>query len=424
MIQLRNVSKVYKLYAKPIDRLKESLSLSKKTYHQNFFALNDLSFSVKQGEVIGVLGRNGSGKSTLLKILSGVLMPSSGSVKVDGKVTALLELGSGFNAELTGRENLYLNASIQNFSKEKLESKIEQICAFAEIDEFIDQPFKTYSSGMKARLTFAFSIHTEPEILIIDEALSVGDAAFARKCFVHIEKMCKSEKITVIVVSHSTQTILSLCDRVLVLNKGKKVLEGEPKEIVKLYLQMLHDKKVPQQPDIEDKKQKKALPVARQKEESFFNPALKSKSAVSLEPKGAIIKSIAIFIKDEEVNTLTQQQKFSIKMEVEFYESFQNIAFAVFIKTADSQRLGGKEIVYNELFTPSCFYTMEWKWQNILSHGHYLLNCAVVEIGPEGRKVLHRIYDAYMFEVIKPKELHFSGFVDFNLEPKLTKEYE
>ncbi|UCN00598.1 ABC transporter ATP-binding protein [Sulfurimonas sp. SWIR-19] len=426
IIQLAKLSKAYKIYTKPIERLKESLSFSKKPHHQLFYALNNVSFSVKKGEVIGILGRNGSGKSTLLKILSGVLTQSGGSVSVRGKVTALLELGSGFNPELTGRENLYLNASLQNFSKKELDVKIAQICEFAEIEEFLDRPFKTYSSGMKARLTFSFSIHTQPEILIIDEALSVGDAAFARKCFVRIEQMCKNENTTVIIVSHSTQTILSLCDRVIVLHKGQKVLEGKPKDIVKLYLQMIHDNKIPTQViQADEPKQLIKKTDRREKEDhSFYNPALQSKAIVSLEPKGAQIKEVGIFLDGNEVNMLQQHKNFLIKMKVEFSHSFENVIFALFVKTANSQRLGGKEIVYTELFTPSCTYEIEWNFYNRLSHGHYLLNCAVVYLDGEERVLLHRIYDAYMFEVLKPKEISFSGLVDFDLEAKISKEYE
>ena len=180
-IQVQDVSKVYRLYDKPIDRLKESLSLSHKNYHKDFFALNGISFQVEKGETVGIIGTNGSGKSTILKIITGVLTPTAGEVKVEGVISALLELGAGFNMDYTGIENIYMNGTMMGFSRREMEAKLQDILDFADIGDFVYQPVKTYSSGMFVRLAFALAINVEPEILIVDEALSVGDVFFQSK---------------------------------------------------------------------------------------------------------------------------------------------------------------------------------------------------------------------------------------------------
>ncbi len=192
-IQVQDVSKIYKLYDKPIDRLKESLSLTHKNYHKDFFALSDISFNVKKGETVGIIGTNGSGKSTILKIITGVLTPTSGQVRVSGVISALLELGAGFNMDYTGIENIYMNGTMMGFSKKQMDEKLPDILEFADIGDFVYQPVKTYSSGMFVRLAFALSINVEPEILIVDEALSVGDVFFQSKCYRRMEEIRRTE---------------------------------------------------------------------------------------------------------------------------------------------------------------------------------------------------------------------------------------
>ena len=193
-IKVQNLTKTYKLYDKPMDRLKESLHPLKKKYHKDFYALNDVSFEIKKGETVGIIGKNGSGKSTLLKIITGVLTPTSGRVNVNGKISAILELGAGFNNEMTGIENIYLNTSINGMNKQETNKIIDEIVDFAELGEHIYQPIKTYSSGMKARLAFAVAINVDPEILIVDEALSVGDVRFQQKCLRRMEEFKAQNK--------------------------------------------------------------------------------------------------------------------------------------------------------------------------------------------------------------------------------------
>jgi ABC-type polysaccharide/polyol phosphate transport system ATPase subunit len=234
-IKVENLTKVYKLYNAPIDRMKEALHPRKKSYHKEFYALNDVSFEIKKGETVGIIGKNGSGKSTLLKIITGVLTPTSGSVTVNGRVSALLELGAGFNPEYTGMENIYFQGNIMGFSREEMDTKIQDIVEFADIGDFIYQPVKNYSSGMFARLAFAVAINVEPDILIVDEALSVGDAKFQNKCMSKIKNM-KDCGLTILFVSHATTQITAICSSAIWLNHGILKAIGLAQDVTSLYI--------------------------------------------------------------------------------------------------------------------------------------------------------------------------------------------
>lgn len=237
-IKVEKLSKVYKLYDKPLDRMKESLSLSKKKYSREHYALNNISFEVKKGETVGILGTNGSGKSTILKIITGVLTPSCGNVEVNGKVSALLELGAGFNPEYTGLENIYLNGTMMGYTREEMEQRVKPIMEFADIGEFLNQPVKTYSSGMFARLAFAVAINVEPEILIVDEALAVGDVRFQIKCMDKMKQMMKGGT-TVLFVSHDTNAIKRFCMKAIWINNGVMKDIGEVNRVADKYLDFL-----------------------------------------------------------------------------------------------------------------------------------------------------------------------------------------
>lgn len=239
VISVNKLSKVYKLYNNPKDRLKEALSLTRKKYHQEFHALNDISFNIKKGETVGIIGKNGSGKSTLLKILTGVLSSTEGEVTVNGKIAALLELGAGFNPEYTGMENIYLQGTILGFSREQMEKKIDAILAFAEIGEYIQQPVRTYSSGMFARLAFAVAINVEPEILIVDEALAVGDVRFQAKCFKKFEEL-KDQGVTILFVTHDVFSVRNMCDRAIWINQGVLLLEGDTSLVTAKYMEYMN----------------------------------------------------------------------------------------------------------------------------------------------------------------------------------------
>lgn len=240
-INVKNISKIYEMYDKPIDRLKETLSFGRHNYHKDFYALQNVTFQVKKGETLGIIGRNGAGKSTLLKIITGVLESSKGSVEVNGKISSLLELGAGFNPEFTGIENIYLNGTVMGFSKEEMSEKLQAILDFADIGDFVYQPVKTYSSGMYVRLAFSVAINVEPDILIVDEALAVGDAKFQLKCFQKLDDIKKSGA-TILFVSHDIAQMRELCTRSILLEHGKQLFWGDPKEAACRYFDLIFPK--------------------------------------------------------------------------------------------------------------------------------------------------------------------------------------
>ncbi len=242
IIQIKDVTKIYKMYDKPSDRLKETFHIGNCVYGKEFYALDSVSFDIYRGETVGIVGRNGSGKSTILKILTGVLNATSGEAKVDGKISALLELGAGFNMEYTGRENIYLNATIMGISRDEIEKKIPEILEFADIGEHIEQPVKTYSSGMFVRLAFAVAINVDPEILIVDEALAVGDTRFQLKCMNKFTEFMKAGK-TVLFVSHDINQIKRFCTRSIWLNAGKLIMDGPTNEVTDRYMDFLRSEK-------------------------------------------------------------------------------------------------------------------------------------------------------------------------------------
>lgn len=239
VIRVDRVSKVYKIYDSPKDRFQEALGIRKaKQRHRDYYAVNDLSFEVGKGEIVGVVGRNGSGKSTILKILTGVLNPTAGNVEINGKVAALLELGAGFNMEYTGMKNIYLNAAMMRVSREEIEKKIPEILAFADIGDYIHQPVKTYSSGMFVRLAFAVAINVDPDILIVDEALAVGDARFQLKCMDKFMEFVERGK-TILFVTHDVNAVKRFCNRAIWLNQGKMIMDGNTDEVTDRYLDFL-----------------------------------------------------------------------------------------------------------------------------------------------------------------------------------------
>lgn len=261
-IKVENLSKCYNIYDNPRDRLLQMLTRGRKKFHREFWALNDVSFEIKKGETVGIVGRNGSGKSTLLQMICGTLNPTSGSIQTNGRVAALLELGSGFNPEFTGRENIYLNASVLGLSNKEIDARFAEIVAFADIGDFIEQPIKTYSSGMALRLAFAVIAHVDADILVIDEALAVGDAFFTQKCMRFLHDFMKTG--TIMFVSHDTGAIVNLCNRAVLLNQGKVNKIGTPKEVCELYLANLYEANQ----DIEGVKDKSSAKTSKQEETS------------------------------------------------------------------------------------------------------------------------------------------------------------
>ena len=253
-IEVSDVTKVYRLYERQRDRLWETLGLDRKKTYKEKYALNHVSFRVKRGETVGIIGTNGSGKSTMLKLITGVLTPTAGSIRVDGRISALLELGAGFNMEYTGIENVYLNGAMIGFTKEEIDARLDDIISFADIGDYINQPVKSYSSGMFVRLAFAVAINIDPEILIVDEALSVGDVFFQSKCYRKFEEFRRAGK-TILFVSHDLSAISRYCDRAILLNQGDLIYDGTPKEAIDLYKKVLvgqYEEKPAEQPEAAD----------------------------------------------------------------------------------------------------------------------------------------------------------------------------
>ncbi len=331
-ISLRSVTKDYYLYQKPIHRIFEIFHPFGKKYHTPFCALADVNFQVKRGESLGVIGRNGSGKSSLLQIITGIQQPTKGTVQVNGRISALLELGAGFNPEFTGRENVYLNTAIQGFSQQETDERFREIAEFADIGEFIDRPVKMYSSGMYIRLAFATAISVKPEILIIDEALSVGDIFFQQKCMTHMQKMM--EECTIVLVSHDTHSVVNLCDRVLLIEDGHVIFNGDPVEAVSEYTKILHNEHFSGNGDHIDHDE--VIPpdvlaeVGEAKDDfsSWINVPPEKKSGV----EDVTIKYLSITSKGKPVNIVQKDDLVSIRMLVHANQNMDEIIFGYNIK--------------------------------------------------------------------------------------------
>lgn len=432
-ITVDHVSKLYKLYDKPSDRFKEAMGLTKKKLYREHYALRDVSFNVKRGESIGIIGTNGSGKSTMLKIITGVLNPTEGQVNVNGRISALLELGAGFNGEYSGIENVYLNGTMNGFTREEIDARMDDILRFADIGEFVNQPVKTYSSGMFVRLAFAVAINIEPEILIVDEALSVGDVFFQAKCFRKFEEFREMGK-TLLMVSHDLSSISKYSDKVILLNQGTKVDEGEPKYIVDLYKRFL----VHQEGDPEaEKKQKeeaaKASPeeqaaakkaAEEQKEQEVAGLALEAESGFRMNPnvleygeKRAEITGVAIY--DENglcTNTLEKGTRFRIAMQVKFHEEVQEPICAYTIKDARGTEITGTNTMYEQSDIkpkkPGDVITVTFEQELNLQGGEYLLSFGCTGYRDADFHVYHRLYDACSLTVVSTKNT--VGFFDMN----------
>lgn len=427
-IKVQHLRKSYKLYEKHIDRLKETLHPFNKSFHKEFHALREIGFEIKKGEVVGIIGRNGSGKSTLLKILTGVLTPSDGSVRTRGKIAAILELGAGFNPELNGIENIYLNMSINGFSKIKTDAILDDIVTFSELGEFIYQPVKTYSSGMKSKLAFAVSISLEPEILIIDEALSVGDAAFQRKSFAKIEAF-KEQGKTILFVSHSASQIVELCDRAIWIHKGELILDGKSKIVTGLY-QKFGLGHALQIDEVREEYRTKLLAAEahhpKQKIQkvgnAFYNPNLRSSSMIEYAQNGAHIHNIQVLdMLFKEVNVLVKGEEYYYSYDIVFQKDLDEVRLAMMLKTKTGIALGGKEIPLVEekklqQLKRNKKYTVKWKFENMLNAGHYFFNCGVNHTVNGEKVILHRIIDAYMIEVVKEKNERATSMIDFSFD--------
>ena len=403
-IAVDHVSKMYKLYDKPMDRLKESLGLSRQKKYKEHFALDDVSFQVHQGETVGIIGTNGSGKSTILKIITGVLNPTAGEVRVNGRISALLELGAGFNGEYSGIENVYLNGTMIGFYREEIDAKMDDILSFADIGEFVHQPVKTYSSGMFVRLAFAVAINIEPEILIVDEALSVGDVFFQAKCYRKFEEFKEMGK-TILFVSHDLSSIGKYCDRVVLLNQGHKLAEGGAKDMVNLYRKVL----VNQLDDDEAENPGENMESAPeedslQKEKLNLNPEV-------LEYGSKLAEIVDFGIYDHTgliTNAIDKGQQFSVKMKVKFNDDISEPIFAFTIKDLKGTEITGTNTMYeNSPVTPKKagdIQEITFTQMMSLEAGEYMLCLGCTGYRNGDFTVFHRLYDVCNLTVITDKK--------------------
>ncbi len=324
-IEAKKLTKMYKLYDNPKDRFKETFSLSKKKYHKEFYALKDINFQIFKGETVGIVGRNGSGKSTLLKILTGVLNPSGGEMKVNGKISALLELGAGFNMEYTGIENIYLNGTIMGIPQKEMESKLNDIISFADIGDHIYQPVKTYSSGMFVRLAFAVAINVEPDILIVDEALAVGDTRFQLKCMDKFVEFMEQGK-TVLFVSHDINSIKRFCKRTIWINNGYMIMDGKTDEVTDNYVDFL----------------KSELPIEEYLEQKN-NPDKKQVVEEKKAPQLAEFVSIKMFDENEnEISEIEHGKDVKIRVEYDVHDTNVNEpVVGIAIRSIDNKYICG-----------------------------------------------------------------------------------
>ena len=409
-IQVKNVSKLYKLYDKNWDRVKDALGLSRAPKYREHYALHNLDFDVKRGETVGFIGTNGAGKSTILKIITGVLSPTEGEVIIDGRISALLELGAGFNQEYTGLENVYLNGTMIGFTKEEIDERLDDILNFADIGDFINQPVKTYSSGMFVRLAFAVAINIDPEILIVDEALSVGDVFFQAKCYHKFEEF-KAMGKTILFVSHDLSSIAKYCDRVVLLNQGTKLGEGAPKEMIDTYKQVLVGQyQLPESSSegnlLEDEDIRKLASGQN------INPDLLEYGS----KKAEIVEYYFTDDKGIRTSAVVKGSRFTIHMKVEIKEDIQAPIFAFSFKNIKGTEITGTNTMFEKSFlepvSAGDVKEITFEQEMNLQGGDYLLSLGVTGYEGDTFTVYHRLYDVINLTVISDKNT--VGFYDMN----------
>jgi len=383
-IELKNLEKIYKLYNRPSDRLLDAVGLKRKHFKEHY-ALKSINLLVQKGETIGIIGANGAGKSTILKIITGVLSPTKGEAYVNGRISALLELGAGFNMEYNGIENIYLNGTMMGYSEKEIAAKLDAILTFADIGDYVNQPVKTYSSGMFIRLAFAVAINIDPEILIVDEALSVGDVFFQTKCYQKFEEFRQLGK-TIIFVSHDLSSIAKYCDRVILMNQGEKLDEGSPKAMIDAYKRVLVGQYETINPDLQE-----------------------------YGTREAVIEEFYISEEDgSRVNAILKGREYTIHMRVRFNTDIKMPIFAFTIKDSKGTEITGTNTMIEKTFfetvnagtTKNVSFTQKMNLQG----GDYLLSLGVTGFERDEFKVYHRLYDVLPITAISDKDT--VGFFD------------
>lgn len=476
-IRVRDVSKRYVLFDRPEDRFKQMVvprlerlvGRPPRRYYRDFAALSGVSFEIGRGETVGVVGRNGSGKSTLLQIVCGTLQPTAGSVEVNGRIAALLELGAGFNPEFTGRENVMLNASILGVPRREMEWRFDDIARFADIGPFLDQPVKTYSSGMYMRLAFATAVNVDPDILVVDEALAVGDEAFQRKCFARIEDI-KDKGGTILFVSHGAQTIVQLCTRAMLIDAGELILQGRPRGVVLQYQRLVNASPegvseiragivaacdgdvataepvpesvtIPGNGRLDSRKHDAAFqPVlAPQKLETeppklgyadYFDPSLKSESIVELEERGARIRGMQVLtLTGSPVNVLQLGKRYALQFLAEFKVPAKQVAFGMALKTRTGLLLAGATNTHVPLQRISSVEAgsvsiVRFEFNCLMLPGTYFLGCAIYGQSRLGDNLMHRVVDALAIRVAPEPDLLTGGHFDLGASLEVTRKQD
>ena len=458
-ISVQHVGKVYRIWDSPADRLISPMqagiasllpasSLASQTLrersarrYRDFHALEDISFTVGRGEIVGIIGRNGSGKSTLLQIIAGTLQPSVGTVQVNGRVAALLELGSGFNPEFTGRENVYLNSAVLGLSREQVDERFDSVATFADIGDFIDQPVKIYSSGMAIRLAFAVQIQFEPDLLIIDEALSVGDEAFQRKCYARIEQM-RDRGATILFVSHSSGTVVSLCRRAILLDHGRRLLTSRPKEAVQFYTKLCYASaearpqllaeiaRADAQPEpvesaVAPVLMQTAAPTTTASDDAYYLESLRSETQTEFPSRGARILEVQVLDgAGQRVNVLAPKATYILHLRVHFDQSAACVRFGWTAKSVTGVVLAGSATHQAgdgfAGFDAGQAVEVRFTFCNLFNHGTYFINVAVRALLEEPDIIIHGLTDAVMFKTQMAEGKARNGFMDCTVEPSWT----
>lgn len=448
------LSKSYQIYNHPRDRLLQAIWQGKRKFYRDFSALQPISFKLARGTTLGVVGRNGSGKSTLLQLICGTLTPSSGSVSVNGRIAALLELGSGFNPDFTGRENVYLNATLLGLSQRETDAQLDNILGFADIGEYIDQPVKTYSSGMVVRLAFAVQAHIDPDLLVVDEALAVGDELFQKKCYSHLDKL-KERGTSIILVTHSCPQIIQHCDQALLLHKGKSRMWGEPARVTTFYQRLInasdheweatlsteaqnHDFDGDIVFSTQDKgpsqvKQMGSSPISEVATvdhlNGWFDPGLKPDSTVVYPDRGARIECLRVeSISGELMNVIPVGEPFAICIDYYADDELRDIAFGCHIADHKGLRITGQTYPSPEGYVERINAHRSWKirflfqgglWPGIYFIGGGIWAKAAADGITDAPRYLHRIVDYAAVRIVALHSMNSIGACSLQLtEPE------
>lgn len=419
-IRVKDISKMYKLFDSNRDRLLDALGVTKKHLYKEHFALHHLSFDIKKGETVGIIGTNGAGKSTILKIITGVLSPTEGEVEINGRISALLELGAGFNPEYNGIENIYLNGTIMGFTKEEIDERLDDILEFADIGDFVYQPVKSYSSGMFVRLAFAVAINIDPEILIVDEALSVGDVFFQAKCYKKFEDFKKEGK-TILFVSHDLGSISRYCDRVILLNKGEKMEEGSPKKVINLYKRLITTSS--KEKDGSDVKPKHSIEENVKGDNWKDNYSINPKLEEYGDGKATIVDFAVVDEDGNLTNVIEKGSRFKIMTKVVIEEPMKDPIFTFTFKNVRGIDITGTNTMIEDINLGVCnsgeVYLATYEQDMLLQGGEYLLSMSCTSFENGELKAHHRLYDLISVTVVSDKNT--VGFYDMNSDVNVER---